>query len=147
MKQGNSKSIKAVVKNLSDREDLDFQRIVTRYLHERLLYRISLSEYSTTFILKGGNLMYAIEGLHTRPTIDIDMLAKNIDNDKETIKQVFAKICAITDTSVAERSRSVENRSRNVVVQDKLFEIAEHYTLYSVPQIETYRMRRTRNSV
>ena len=97
MKQGNSKSIRAVVKNLSDREELDFQRIVTRYLHERLLYRISLSEYNTTFILKGGNLMYAIEGLHTRPTIDIDMLAKNIDSDKETVKRIFAKICAITD--------------------------------------------------
>ena len=47
--------------------------------------------------LKGGNLMYAIEGLHTRPTMDIDMLAKNINSDKENIKQIFAKICEITD--------------------------------------------------
>jgi hypothetical protein len=48
-----------------------------------------------SFVLKGGNLMYVIEGLHTRPTLDIDMLAKNLSNDKENIKQVFQQICKI----------------------------------------------------
>ena len=95
MKQGNSMSIKAVLLNLSKQENVQFQQIVTRYLHERLLFRVSLSEYKTNFVLKGGNLMYAIEGLHTRPTMDIDMLAKSISNDKENIKSIFQKICAI----------------------------------------------------
>ena len=97
MKKANPKSIRAILKNISDRENLGFQQLVTRYLHERLLYRISQSEYKTSFILKGGNLIYAIEGLHVRPTVDIDMLAKGINNDKENIKSVFEKICAISD--------------------------------------------------
>jgi len=95
MKQGNSMSIKAVLLNLAKQENLVFQQIITRYFHERLLYRISLSEYKSHFVLKGGNLIYAIEGLQTRPTVDIDMLAKNLNNDKENIKQIFKKICRI----------------------------------------------------
>ena len=93
MKQGNSMSIKANLLNLAKQEKVQFQQVVTRYLHERLLYRVSVSEYKSNFVLKGGNLMYAIEGFHIRPTIDIDMLAKNINNDKESIKQIFSKIC------------------------------------------------------
>jgi hypothetical protein len=88
-------SLKAILLNLAKKENLFFQQVITRYLHERLLYRVSLSEYKSSFVLKGGNLMYAIEGLHSRPTIDIDMLAKNIDNDKENIRQIFKKICEI----------------------------------------------------
>jgi len=80
---------------LSQDERLVFQQVATRYLHERLLYRLSLSEYSSKFILKGGNLVYALEGLHVRPTKDIDVLAKHIANDKETLKNIFENICAV----------------------------------------------------
>jgi hypothetical protein len=73
MKQGSSISIKAILLNLSQKENVSFQQIITRYLHERLLFRVSLSDYKSSFVLKGGNLMYAIEGLHTRPTMDIDL--------------------------------------------------------------------------
>jgi hypothetical protein len=95
VKQGNAASIKAVLLNLAQKENLYFQQVITRYFHERLLYRISLSEYKSSFVLKGGNLMYAIEGKYIRPTMDIDMLAKNIDNDKANIKNIFKRICGI----------------------------------------------------
>ena len=95
MKRASSKSIRAVIKNISDKERLDFQQTITRYLHERLLYRVSISAHRSNFILKGGNLMYVIEGLHTRPTIDIDMLSQKMDNDKESLKAIFKEICDI----------------------------------------------------
>ena len=95
MKRGSAKSIRAILKNIADREKIDFQLVVIRYLHERLLYRLSLSEYRLKFILKGGNLLYAIEGLHIRPTTDIDILAKHITNDKETLKNIFKDICSV----------------------------------------------------
>jgi len=95
MKKGSSTSIRAVLLNLSQKEGLVFQQVITRYLHERLLYRLSLSEYRLKFILKGGNLLYAIEGLHIRPTTDIDILAKHITNDKETLKNIFKDICSV----------------------------------------------------
>ena len=95
MKKGNAISIKATLKNISDSEDVKYQYIITRYFHERLLYRIANSEYNDKFFLKGGALLYAIEGLHVRPTVDIDMLAKQISNNKEQIKQIFRTICSI----------------------------------------------------
>ena len=69
--------------------------LVTRYLQERLLYRLSISPYHDHFFLKGGALLYAHERFMARPTLDIDFMGHNIDNDKENVKEVFSKICAI----------------------------------------------------
>ena len=86
---GSPTSVRAVLMNLSQREGLPFQQVITRYLHERLLYRLSMSRYKQNFILKGGNLLYALEGLHIRPTMDIDMLAMKIADNKETLKNIL----------------------------------------------------------
>jgi len=92
---GSPKSIRDTLLNLSQKEDLLFQQVVTRYLHERLLYRLSLSEYKQNFILKGGNLLYALTGLHARPTVDIDMLAEKVVNNMESLKAIFVEVCTI----------------------------------------------------
>jgi hypothetical protein len=42
------------------------------YMLERLLERISLSTYSSNFILKGGLLIAAMVGLDSRAIIDMD---------------------------------------------------------------------------
>jgi predicted nucleotidyltransferase component of viral defense system len=109
MKTGNAKSIRGTLKDITDREGVEFQIIVTRYLHERLIYRLSISEYTNNFLLKGGALLYAFQGLHTRPTIDIDMLAKRINNDKSNIKKIFEQICDIRyeDDCVTFRKESI----------------------------------------
>jgi len=44
------------------------------------------------FLLKGGALLYAHNQFKSRPTIDIDFLAKSLSNDKEHIKTVFNEI-------------------------------------------------------
>jgi len=41
MKKGSPKSIRAMLKNIADKENIDFQIVITRYFHERLLYRIA----------------------------------------------------------------------------------------------------------
>ena len=43
---------------------------LTRYFQERLLYRLSVSEYKDRFILKGGALLYAHYGFQARPTLE-----------------------------------------------------------------------------
>jgi len=110
MKKGSVKSIRATLKNIADREKIDFQILIIRYLHERLLYRLANSEYVNNFILKGGLLLYAIEGLHIRPTMDIDMLARQIGNNKEIITQIFRAICNIKyeDDCVIFDTKSIE---------------------------------------
>jgi predicted nucleotidyltransferase component of viral defense system len=95
MKIANSKSIRDSLMKLAQTENLSFQTIITRYLQERLLYRISASNFADTFFLKGGALIYAIEGLHVRPTMDIDLLATHLSNDMRVVKQAFTDICNI----------------------------------------------------
>lgn len=90
------RSVKAKLLNVSRNERQPYQMLVTRYLQERLLYRLSISRFNDHFFLKGGALLYAHEQFMARPTLDIDFMGHQIDNDKENIKSVFAEICAIS---------------------------------------------------
>ena len=77
-------------------------------MQERLLYRLSVSEYKDNFVLKGGLLLFSMSGFMGRPTRDIDFLAYQISNDIESIKEIFKNICKIEyDDSVVFDSNSV----------------------------------------
>jgi len=45
---------------------------------ERLLERISLSEYKNNFILKGGVFIASLVGLDFRSTMDVDTTIKGL---------------------------------------------------------------------
>jgi predicted nucleotidyltransferase component of viral defense system len=72
-----------------------FMKLLVRYLHERLIYRISVSKYRENFFLKGGSLLFAYNGMKGRPTQDIDFLAAKISRDAVRLKEIFAEICQI----------------------------------------------------
>lgn len=95
MKKDIAKSVKVKLQNIARRDNLIFQTVITRYLYERLLYRLSISDYREKFYLKGGALLYAIEKEHARPTLDIDFLGIKIKNDLAHIKNVFIEVCSI----------------------------------------------------
>lgn len=93
-----AQSIRQRLLNISKKEEnVNFQLIIIRYLHERLLFRLSISEFRDNFFLKGGVLIYALENDITRPTKDIDLLGQNVAGDTDTIKNIFQHICAIHD--------------------------------------------------
>jgi predicted nucleotidyltransferase component of viral defense system len=94
-------SIRAKLLELSKTKNISFQLIIYRYLHERLLYRLSQSDYRDNFILKGGNLIYAFENLLTRATKDIDFLGVHLSNDQELLTDIFKNILRITDNEDA----------------------------------------------
>lgn len=89
------RSVKERLLNISRDEHYSSQLLLSRYFQERLLYRLSVSEYKDRFILKGGALLYAHDGFQARPTLDIDFMARRISNDAENIKGAFQKICQI----------------------------------------------------
>lgn len=70
----------------------EYMHLLARYFNERLLYRVSVSDYRENFLLKGGSLLYAMDGLDARPTIDIDFMANRISRDREHLEQVFKEI-------------------------------------------------------
>ncbi|MFZ4412698.1 MAG: nucleotidyl transferase AbiEii/AbiGii toxin family protein [Bacteroidales bacterium] len=101
-------SIRARLLHLAKKEGIDFQNIIIRFLHERLLFRISVSDYSQQLILKGGAFIYAMQGLKSRPTIDVDLLGTQISNDIEVLCDVFRQICTIhSDDEVSFNPESV----------------------------------------
>lgn len=111
-------SIRARLLNLAKKEGIDFQLILIRYLHERLIYRISVSDYSEQLILKGGAFIYATQGIKSRPTIDIDLMGKQMSNDIEELRIVFRQICEIhSDDEVQFNPQSVTGEL--ITQQDK----------------------------
>lgn len=89
------KSVHDRLLNISKARNLSYQTIVSRYIQERLLYRLSVSRYREHFFLKGGALIYALSGLDARPTVDIDFLGERISRDITTLTEVFKEICHI----------------------------------------------------
>jgi len=68
--------------------------ILTRYAVERLLFRLSQSQYRSAFILKGAMLFSAwTERLH-RPTRDLDLTSYGADSVEE-ITAVFREIAEV----------------------------------------------------
>ena len=93
--QNKAKSIRARLLNLKNSTGHEYMYLLARYFNERLLYRVSVSEYRNNFLLKGGALLYALEGLNTRPTVDVDFMADKISRDRSHLEAVFKNILAI----------------------------------------------------
>ena len=72
----------------------DYQPVVIRFVHERLMYRLAQSKYRQSFYLKGGSLLYALNPLIARPTLDVDFLGVNFPSDPERLRDIFADICS-----------------------------------------------------
>jgi len=95
VKENIAKSIRAKLLNISKKENISYQLMIIRYFQERLLFRLSLSKFNNNFCLKGGVLLYMLDQKKSRPTIDIDFLATQTNNDKNNIKNIFSEICRI----------------------------------------------------
>ena len=76
-------------------EGLTYIQVLTRFIQERFLYRLSVSEYKNNFFLKGGALLYAHDRFKARPTLDMDFMGDRINRDKDNIKRAFQAICRI----------------------------------------------------
>ena len=71
-----------------------FDLVLTRYAGERLLHRLSVSEYKDKFILKGAMLFRLwAEQLH-RLTRDLDLLGRRAYT-VANVEQIFRDICSI----------------------------------------------------
>ena len=90
-----AEELKIKVKIKAHENNLEPQDIMQMYFFERLLYRISISEYKYNFILKGGLLLSAIFGDDRRTTQDMDTMIKGIPLDTREIEKVINEIINI----------------------------------------------------
>lgn len=94
-KKNYGKSVRTRLVNLMNETGYKYMYLLARYFNERLLYRVSVSQYKDNFLLKGGSLLYALDGLEARPTVDIDFMADRISHDRDNMTEIFRKIIAI----------------------------------------------------
>lgn len=90
-------SVRQRLLNLSRKRREDFQFILTRYVAERFLYRLSKSDHSKDLVLKGATLFYSWTGQLYRPTRDLDFLGYGENSSFDDTKALIAEIC---ETSV-----------------------------------------------
>ena len=69
-----------------------FNELLQHFAIERFIYRLSKSRHADKFILKGALMFSAWSGAPSRPTMDIDFLAR-IDNSLETVVAAVKDAC------------------------------------------------------
>ncbi len=82
-------SVRQRLFNLSKEQGRDFQSVLKLYFLERFLYRLSISRYRDSFLLKGALLFFARAEPEvrpfTRPTKDLDLEALAMQPDVDAL--------------------------------------------------------------
>ena len=94
-----STQLKALIRNMSKEKSVQAEIILRNFMLERLLERVSLSQYRDKFILKGGMLVAAMVGIDIRSTMDMDATIKGIALSEEELEKTINAIlaCPIDD--------------------------------------------------
>lgn len=114
-----SRQLKDKIRNMTDglnpvEKSEKAQMLIRNFLMERLLERISLSNYRNNFILKGGMLVASFTGLESRATKDIDTTINALDLDSDNMISVITEILAID----LEDNISYELRGHTEIMDD-----------------------------
>lgn len=100
-------SVRQRLQNCAKQQDTDLQLLFTRYANERLLYRLSQSEYKHRFILKGATLFSAWIPTPHRATRDVDLLGQGTVTER-TLTETFTALAGMTfDDGLTYDSRSI----------------------------------------
>ena len=91
----NRAQLKSWIKNMSAKVEVNENIILQNYMLERLLERISVSDYKYKFVLKGGMLITAIVGIDMRNTLDMDATIKGLNLEKDNLESILNEIFSI----------------------------------------------------
>ncbi len=87
-------SVRARLQNIARERSQPFELLLTRYVLERLLYRLSTTGHRDRFVLKGAMLMTTWFDDPLRATRDLDLLGTG-DPDPQAMLAAFREICAV----------------------------------------------------
>lgn len=90
------------------------QELLTLYVAERWLARLSESRYASDFIIKGGMLLAAYQS--RRPTADLDALARSIANDAAT---VTARVSEIAQLPMNDGAHYLPRTATSRIIRDQ----------------------------
>jgi predicted nucleotidyltransferase component of viral defense system len=87
-------SVRARLRTKARQRDQTFNEVLQYYGIERLLYRLSRSQYSDNFVLKGALLFFGWGIPLRRPTRDIDFRGYEFST-LEKVEEIFRHICGV----------------------------------------------------
>ena len=80
-------SIRQRLLNKAKADSRPFNELLQYYAMERFLYRLSMSQHSERFILKGALMFRVWRSPEIRPTMDIDMLGMTSNSEADIVAQ------------------------------------------------------------
>ncbi len=86
-------SVRQRLTNKAKETNRPFQELLQYFAMERFLYRLAQSPHADKFTLKGALMFTAWGGPPSRPTKDIDLLART-DNAVESIVALMREVCS-----------------------------------------------------
>ena len=87
-------SVRQKLRNLARERQEDFDFVLRQYVMQRLLYRLSQSQYADQFLLKGALLFWVWNENFHRPTRDIDLLTFG-ENGVPHLVDVFKQVVSL----------------------------------------------------
>ncbi|MBQ7276431.1 MAG: histidine phosphatase family protein [Bacilli bacterium] len=93
--------IKTKVAKLAKSKNINIQAAWDIFFFEEFLHRLSLSDYSELFVLKGGFYLQSIVGVNIRSTMDLDLKLMGIERSSEELFNIIKGIVQIkTDSNI-----------------------------------------------
>lgn len=87
-------SVRQRLYNVAQKKQEDFSFVLNRFVAERLLFRLSVSEHANDFVLKGALLFLVWSDHLYRPTRDVDLLGYG-ENSGAHLEDTFRKLCRL----------------------------------------------------
>lgn len=91
-------SVRARLLTYSKDSGRPFQEVLQYFAMERFLFRLSRSKHADKFVLKGGLMLTAWNAPRSRPTKDIDFLAR-MSNEVDVVANVVREVCTVAELS------------------------------------------------
>ena len=88
-------SVRARLANQARENQRPFQEVLQYYGLERFLYRFSLTQHCSRFLLKDALMLRAWGAPGSRPIRDIDLLGY-VDNEIETLETLAREACGVS---------------------------------------------------
>jgi predicted nucleotidyltransferase component of viral defense system len=85
-------SVRARLLNVAKLNNEAFDLVLVRFAIERLLYRLSQSQYRERFVVKGATMFQIWSNLRHRPTRDLDLLGTG-EPDVDRFVEIFRGLC------------------------------------------------------
>ena len=90
-----ARRIKDLIRNRAKGDGATAQMLLRHYTMERLLERLSVSDYRGDFVIKGDMLVASLIGVDERSTRDIDATMRGHDMSLDNVSRILAEVASI----------------------------------------------------